>query len=182
MTLSGILVRAVNRQIRPGRRDALRAFAGRVVALRAGPLRANLRVSEDGEFAAVHSAVQPDAEVEVAAEFFQSALSGQKPQARVSGDSEFLRVVGETLRGAAMDLESNPAAAPVALGIRAVVRALEIWLPRAGSALVQNKTVADSDSVARFNSRVKTLARGVGRMESALAAVRRAGRAKPSKP
>lgn len=178
MTFSGILARAVNRQVRPERREDLRAFAGRVVALRAGPLRVNLRVSEKGEFTPVHSAVQPDAEVAAAAECFHSALSGRKAETRVSGDSEFLRVVGETLRAAAMDLESNPVAAPLVLACRAAVRALEICLPRAGKIMVEKQAVADPGSVAQFNARVRALSRGVARMESALAALRRAAEAR----
>ena len=177
MTFSRILVRALNRQARPERQNALRAFAGRVVALRAGPVRVALRVGEDGKFSPVHSAVHADAEMEMASEFFRG---GEKPKAKVSGDAEFLRVVGETLRGAAMDLESAPFAAPFVLGARAMVRAAEVWAPRAGEALVKNQTLAAPEAVSQFNRKVDNVLRGVSRMESAVAAMRHNAKGKTS--
>ena len=158
--------------MRPERRNALRAFAGRVVVLCVGPARVALRVCEDGKFSPVHSAVHVDAEMEVGAEFLRGNAFGGKAKAKVSGDAEFLRVVGETLQGAVMDLEGAPFAAPFVLGGRAVVRAAEVWGPRAGKALVENRTLAAPEAVSQFNRNVDNVLRGVSRMESAIAAMR----------
>ena len=169
MIASRILVRALNLPLRPERRSALRPFAGRVVALRAGPVRVSLRVSESGEFAPVHSAVHADAEMEAADEFFPNLAAGKKAQTRVAGDPEFLRAVGEALRGAAMDLETQPVAAPLVMGFRAARRAAQVWTPRVGDALVKNQAIANPDAVSQFNRKVDALARAVARMESAAA-------------
>ena len=180
MTFSRVLVHALNRQTRPERRNALRAFAGRVVVLRVGPARVALRVCEDGKFSSVHSAVHADAEMEVGGEFLRGDSLGRKAKTKVSGDAEFLRVVGEALQGAMMDLEGAPFAAPFVLGGRAVVRAVEVWGPRAGKALVENRTLAAPEAVSQFNRNVDNVLRGVSRMESAVAAMRHNAKGKTS--
>ena len=190
MILSQAISRAVNFRLRPERREVLRAFAGRVVALRGGPLRAMLRISESGEFSPVHSAVDADAEMELAPDFLRAALSGEGGtdesgtggaggvggkfgKGNVSGDPELLRAVGEAFRGARMDWESSPAGAPVALSVRAVARAAEVWLPRMGAGLAKAEAVAAPETVSQFNRRVSELSRGVSRLESAVSEIRR---------
>ena len=123
-----------------------------------GAARVGLRVGEDGRFSAAHPAVHADAEMEAGG--------------KVSGDAEFLRVAGEALRGAVMDLENSAIAAPFVLGARAVARAGEVWGARAGKALVENRTLAAPEAVSQFNRNVDNVLRGVSRMESAIAAMR----------
>ena len=172
MMLPSVFVSALNARLRPEKRAALRPFAGRVLALRAGPARVLLRVDEEGEFSPVHSAVHADAEMEAAAELL-SAVGGGRPRARVAGDAEFLRAAGEALRAAAMDLESHPVAGPAALALRAGCRAAEVWAPRAGAALVGGGATVGAEALADFSRRVDGLQRGVARLEAAAAALRR---------
>lgn len=171
MLMQAALIRALNRQVRPERRAALRPFAGRALAVRAGPLQMSLRVDDNGEFSPLHPAVPADAEMEVVGEL-AAALAGEKPQARVTGDPEFLRVAGETLRAAAMDLESHPVAGPAALGMRALLRAAEVWAPRAGAALVKNGATPSPTELADFSRGVASLQRRAARLATALAARR----------
>ena len=118
--------------------------------------------------------------MEVGGEFLRGDSFGGKAKAKVSGDAEFLQVVGETLRGAVMDLENSSLAAPFVLGGRAVVRAVEVWGPRAGEALVENRTLAAPEAVSQFNRNVDNVLRGVSRMESAVAAMRHNAKGKTS--
>ena len=172
MTLTRIFIRALNSQLRPERQSALRRFAGQVVALRAGPLRVSMRVSQCGQFTPVHSAVHPDAEMEAANEFFPNAAAGKNAKTRVSGDPELLKTVGETLRAAAMDLETSPSAAPFVFAARAAKRAAQIWTPRAASALVKCQAIPEPEAVSQFNRKVDNLTRAVARMEAAAAKLR----------
>ena len=167
MMVPTFFVRVLNSRLRPERRAVLRPFAGRVLALRAGPVRVLLRVGEEGDFSPLHSAAHADAEME--------AFSGLNSAKRVAGDPEFLRAAGEALRSAAMDLESHPVLGPLALMVRAACRAGEVWAPRVGEALTRNDTVVGSEALSDFSRRVDGLMRGVSRLESAVAGLRRGG-------